>query len=128
MGTFFLKNHRMKAAILLLGYLPRAFAGPTRECDIRVRGKSVAELRVPIGAATTLMLPEDFDFAIPGNARDFKVAPTPQSRFAVVQATSNAVKETSLTVVMKSGSQVSLWLVPTSKAAGCVTAHIRRGL
>lgn len=128
MGTFFPKNQKTQAFVLLLAYLPRAFAGPSRECDIRVRGKSVERLAVPLGAASTLQLSEDFAFAIPGNARDFKTVATPHPRFAVVQANSTTAKETSLTLVMKSGSQISLWLVPTSQNRGCVVAHIRRGL
>ena len=128
MGIFVPKTRRMRAVVLCLAYLPKAFAGPSRECDIRVHGKSVERLAVPLGAATTLRLSEDFDFAIPGNSRDFKTVATPHPRFAVVQANSMAARETSLTLVMKSGSQVSLWLVPTSKDRGCVLANIRRGL
>lgn len=128
MGSFCQKFPRTRAFTLLVLYLPKAFGGPVRECDVRVSTKGVAKLSVPIGAATTLKLPEDFDFAISGNSRDYKTASTPQPRFAVVQATSATAKETSLTVVMKSGNQVSLWLVPTSKERGCVLAHVRRGL
>ncbi|MBS1983132.1 MAG: hypothetical protein JST16_03075 [Bdellovibrionales bacterium] len=128
MGIFFPKNRKTRALLLLVAYLPKAIAGPTRECDIRVRGKSVERLAVPLGAASTLQLSEDFDFAIPGNSRDFKTVTTPNPRYAVVQANATTAKETSLTLVMKSGAQVSLWLVPTSKDRGCILARIRRGL
>jgi hypothetical protein len=112
----------------LLALLPLSlYAG--QQCEIHASSHSVTPIHIPLGAATTLELPFDFKFAIPGNPIEFEVQPVPaDSKMVVVVAKKSLTKTTSLTIGMKDGKPLSFWLIPVDRNSGCVYAKIRRVL
>ena len=122
-------KYRAFQGLALSALVQVAYATNQKECEINVRRGFVAKLPIPIGAATTLELPAEFKFAVPGNRGDFAVTPIDaDQRTIVVMVKSSNAQSTSLTLGLKSGSTLNLWLQPTSKQFGCVYAHIRRTL
>ncbi len=104
-----------------------AFAG-RKECELRVPRGEIKSFQVPLGAAGTLILPEDYKYVVLGNSKDYSVSPIEgESKGIVVMAKSNLVGSTSLTIGMKRGEAITIWLEPKSKSSGCLFTRIKRG-
>lgn len=111
--------------LLLLPFL--AFAG-RKECELRVPRGEIKSFQVPLGAAGTILLPEDYKYVVLGNSKDFSVSTIEgEPRGVVIMAKSSAVSSTSLTIGMKRSDAITIWLEPRSKMAGCLFTRIKRG-
>ncbi len=108
--------------------IPFLAFGARKECELRIPKGEIKPFRVPLGAAGTLLLPEDFKYVVLGNSKDFSVSTIEgEPRGVVVMAKSSAVKSTSLTIGMRRSDAITIWLEPNSKFNGCLFTRIKRG-